>query len=69
MEPDNKDERIREVELRLGALFEERLNLHKKCDAEHDPKVRAYYWTKIATLDDAIQKCRTELVTRRNIIH
>jgi hypothetical protein len=63
--PEDKAERIREVELKLTALVAEREDAQIKCNSEHDPKQRAVYWVKIGTLDDAIHKLRNDLLIQR----
>jgi hypothetical protein len=67
--PEEKAERIREIEMKLSALVEERENVQKKCDSEHDPKKRASFWMKIAALDDAIHKLRNDLLVRKITTH
>ena len=67
--PEEKTDRIREIEMKLSALVEERGEMQKKCDSEHDPKQRAFCWAKMAMLDDAIRRLRNDLLVRRDTTH
>ena len=63
--PDEKAALIKELELKLTALIEEREDVHKKCDLESDPKQRANHWIKIGALDTAIHKLRNDIFSRK----
>lgn len=63
--PDEKTLKIRELEVKLVELLQEREDIHKKCDSERDPKQRAIYWVKIGTLEDAIHKLRNDIFYRK----
>ena len=63
--PDEKAALIKELELKLTALIQEREDVHKKCDLERDPKQRATYWIKIGTLDTAIHELRNDIFSRK----
>ena len=62
---DAKTLKIRELEVKLVELIQEREDIHKKCDSERDPKQRASYWVKIGTLEDAIYKLRNDIVSQK----
>jgi len=63
--PDEKATLIKELELKLTALIQEREDVHHKCDSEPDPKQRAVYWMKIGTIEAAIHKLRNDLFSRK----
>ena len=65
MVSDEKAMLVRELELKLTALIQEREDVQKKCDSGLDPKQRATCWIKIGTLDDAIYQLRNDKFSRK----
>ena len=63
--PDEKAALMKELELKLSALIQEREDVHRKCDLEADPKLRAVYWIKIGTLEAAIHQMRNDIFSRK----